>query len=138
MKFFDKTLWFNTNNRREIIHVSRQIQDVVDESRITEGLCYVGSMHTTAAVLVNDNESGLHSDLFDLLEKIAPYSVRGYKHNRTGEDNAEAHLRAMFLHPQIILPVSNGQLVLGTWQRIFYLELDGKRRKRLFVKVIGE
>ncbi|GIW46371.1 MAG: hypothetical protein KatS3mg078_0248 [Deltaproteobacteria bacterium] len=137
MKSYTEYLWFNTKQRREIIHITDTVREIVKKSGIKEGLALVSAMHITASVYVNDLEEGLFEDIWEWLEKLAPYR-RDYKHHRTGEDNGDAHLKSLLMHHQVIVPVTKGDLDLGPWQRIFYAEFDGQRRKRVIVKVIGE
>lgn len=137
MKSYTEYLWFNTKQRREIIHITDTVREIVKKSGIKEGLALVSAMHITASVYVNDLEEGLFEDIWEWLEKLAPYRI-DYKHHRTGEDNGDAHLKSLLMHHQVIVPVTKGDLDLGPWQRIFYAEFDGQRRKRVIVKVIGE
>jgi secondary thiamine-phosphate synthase enzyme len=137
MKSYTKYLTFNTKRRRELIHITREVEDAVRESGIKEGLAFVSAMHITAAVFVNDNESGLHQDIWEWLEELAPYRA-DYRHHRTGEDNGDAHLKSLLIHNQTLLPVTDGRLDLGPWQRVFYAEFDGQRRKRMVIKILGE
>jgi len=137
MKSYTKYLWFNTQKRREFIHITPLVEEAVKESRIKEGFCLVSAMHITAGIFVNDNESGLHQDIREWLEKIAPYK-KDYRHHLTGEDNGDAHLKSLLIHHEVILPITEGKLDLGPWQRIFYAEFDGQRRKRVIIKIIGE
>lgn len=132
-----KYLTFNTRQRRELIHITRDVEQAVQESGVREGFVLVSAMHITAGVFVNDNEPGLHQDIWEWLEELAPYRP-DYRHHRTGEDNGDAHLKSLLIHHQVIVPITNGRLDLGPWQRIFYAEFDGQRRKRLIVKVMGE
>jgi secondary thiamine-phosphate synthase enzyme len=129
-------LVYNTRARREMVHITPKIEEIVRRSGIRDGFCFVSPMHITAAIYVNDHESGLIEDIGVWLEKLAP-EWPGYKHHQTGEDNADAHLKALLLHHEVTLPVTGGQLDLGTWQRIFYAEFDGQRSKRVIVKVMG-
>ncbi len=137
MKTYTKYLWFNTPTRRAVVHITEQVREAVRESGVKEGLCLVSAMHLTASVLIQDNESGLHEDMWQWLERLAPYRP-DYKHHRTGEDNADAHLKNLLTHLQVVLPITNGDLDLGPWQEIFYFEYDGQRPKRVVVKIIGE
>jgi secondary thiamine-phosphate synthase enzyme len=139
MKTHTHYLWFNTKRRQEIIDISDEVAAQVRSSGIREGMVLVSAMHITASVFVNDHESGLWQDILDWLEgTIAPWSPERYRHNQTGEDNAAAHLRSLTVGHEVIIPVTNGALDLGPWQRVFYGEWDGRRRKRLIVKVMGE
>lgn len=130
-------LWFNTKKRREIIHITDTVRSIVKKSSVDEGFVLVSAMHITAAVYVNDLEEGLFEDIWEWLEKLAPYS-KDYKHHQTGEDNGDAHLKNLIMHHQVIVPITKGDLDLGPWQRVFYAEFDGQRRKRVVVKVLGE
>ncbi|MCD6553559.1 MAG: YjbQ family protein [Anaerolineae bacterium] len=137
MKSYTKYLVFNTRNRRELVRITGRVEDAVRESGVREGLVLVSAMHITAAVFVNDDEPGLHQDIWDWLQELAPYGP-DYRHHRTGEDNGDAHLKSLLIHNQTILPITNGRLDLGPWQQVFYAEFDGQRRKRVIIKVIGE
>jgi len=137
MKSHTKYLWFNAPRRRQLFHITREVQEAVDESGVQEGFALVSAMHITAGVFVNDNEPGLHQDIWEWLEELAPYRA-DYRHHRTGEDNGDAHLKSLLIHHQVIVPITRGKLDLGPWQRIFYAEFDGQRRKRLIIKVLGE
>jgi secondary thiamine-phosphate synthase enzyme len=137
MKFLTEYLMFHTEKRRAFIHITPQVEAIVRKSGIREGMVLVSPMHITAAVYVNDNESGLIHDIEAWLEKLAPQGP-DYAHHRTGEDNADAHLKSLLLHHEIVAPITNGQLDFGPWQRIFYAEFDGRRDKRVIVKVMGE
>lgn len=130
-------LWMHTPERRAIVHLTPQVRAEVKKSGIQEGLCLVSAMHLTAAVVIQDNEPGLHQDIFEWLEKLAPFRA-DYRHHRTGEDNGDAHLKNLLTHLQVVLPVTKGDLDLGPWQELFYLEFDGQRRKRVVIKIIGE
>jgi secondary thiamine-phosphate synthase enzyme len=138
MKSYRKELWFEVGRRREIVHITPVVEQCLKESGIKEGFLYCGAMHITASVFINDNESGLHQDFEDWLEKLAPekpYSQ--YRHNGF-EDNADAHLKRTIMGREVMVPVTNGKLDFGPWEQIFYYELDGMRRKRVLVKIIGE
>jgi secondary thiamine-phosphate synthase enzyme len=138
MKTFRKELWFNSPKRREIIHITPLIDDCLAESGIREGLCLVNAMHITAGVFINDNESGLHSDYERWLEKLAPEKPHDqYQHNGY-EDNADAHLKRTIMGREVTVAITDGKLDFGPWEQIFYYELDGKRKKRALVKIIGE
>ena len=130
-------LTFTTRQRRELINITEKLAEIVGRSRIQEGMCLVSAMHITAAIWVNDEESGLKQDLQKWLDELAP-AKPDYLHHRTGEDNADAHLKRTLVHHQVILPVTAGQLDLGPWEQIFYAEFDGRRKKRVVVKVLGE
>ncbi len=136
MKVYTEYLKFNTRKQYEMVHITDQVEAIVRQSGVDDGLCFVSPMHITAAIYVNDHESGLIEDISVWLEKLAP-RWPGYKHHQTGEDNADAHLKALLLHHETTLPVTRGKLDLGTWQRVFYAEFDGQRSKRVIVKVMG-
>ena len=139
MKSFTKELYFHTKKTREFINITREVEALLQESGIQEGLCLVNAMHITSSIFINDNESGLHKDFDTWLEKLAPHEpVSSYRHNDTGEDNADAHLKRTIMGREVLVAVTGGQLHLGTWERIFYGEFDGRRRKRVLVKIIGE
>ena len=137
MKSFTEYLWFNTNKKREIVHITDTVRGIVEKSGVAEGFALVSAMHITAAVYVNDLEDGLFEDIWEWLEGLAPYRS-DYKHHGTGEDNGDAHLKNLIMHHQVILPITKGDLDLGPWQSVFYAEFDGRRKKRVIVKVIGE
>lgn len=128
---------FKTEKLRELINITDEVEQAVEVSRIMEGMVLVSAMHITAGVFVNDNEPGLHQDIWEWLEHLAPYKA-SYHHHGTGETNGDAHLKNLLIHHQVILPVTNGCLDLGPWQAVFYAEFDGKRSKRMIIKVIGE
>ena len=139
MKSFRKELWFSIPSRRGFLNITPQVEEALRESGIREGLCLVNPMHITASVFINDDESGLHHDYEQWLEGIAPHEpVSQYQHNRTGEDNADAHIKRQVMGREVVVAVTNGQLDFGTWEQIFYGEFDGRRRKRVLVKIIGE
>lgn len=139
MKSFRKELWFQTPGRRAYINITPQVEAALAESGIREGLCLVNAMHITASVFINDDESGLHADFDRWLEGIAPHEpIRQYRHNDTGEDNADAHLKRTIMGREVVVAVTGGKLDFGTWERIFYGEFDGRRKKRVLVKIIGE
>jgi len=138
MKSFRKELWFETRNRRELINITRDIQICVAESGIKEGLVLVNAMHITSSIFINDDESGLHHDFEVWLEKLAPEKPHSqYKHNGF-EDNADAHLKRTIMGREVVVALTKGELDFGPWEQIFYGEFDGKRRKRVLVKIIGE
>jgi len=137
MKSKTEYLWFHTRLRRELMNITDQIESVVEQSGVQEGFCLVSAMHITAAIWVNDNESGLWQDFFGWVENVAPQKP-DYRHHQTGEDNADAHLKRTLVHHQVMLPVTEGRLDMGPWEQVFYVEFDGRRRKRVIVKVIGE
>lgn len=139
MKSLTEYLVFHTKTRREFINITPDVEDLVKRSGIREGLCLVNAMHITASVFINDDESGLHADFESWLEELAPHEpVSRYKHNRTGEDNGDAHLKRTVMGREVVVAVSEGRLDFGPWEQIFYGEFDGGRRKRVLVKVIGE
>jgi secondary thiamine-phosphate synthase enzyme len=138
MKSYRKELWFDTESRRKFINITSQIQKALDESKIIEGMVLVNAMHITASVFINDDEAGLHSDFERWLEELAPekpYSQ--YQHN-TYEDNADAHLKRTIMGREVVVAITKGRLDLGPWEQIFYGEFDGKRKKRVLIKIIGE
>jgi len=136
MKSYTKYLTFNTKNRREIIRITEEVEKAVKESEVKDGLCLVSAMHLTASVIVQDDEEGLHEDIWNWLDNLAPFK-KDYKHHLTGEDNADAHLKNLLTHLQVVLPITNGKLDLGPWQEVFYVEYDGQRPKRVIIKIIG-
>jgi secondary thiamine-phosphate synthase enzyme len=138
MKSITKVLWFNTIKSREFINITGEVNALLRESGIKEGLCLVNAMHITASVFINDDESGLHHDFDVWLEKLAPHEpISHYRHNNTGEDNADAHLKRSIMGREVVVAVTEGKLHLGPWEQIFYGEFDGQRRKRVLVKIIG-
>lgn len=137
MKTLTEYLWFQTKNRYEILHITPQIREIVHRSGVQEGFCLVSAMHITASIFVNDLESGLHADILEWIDKIAPYGM-DYEHHQTGEDNADAHLKRILCGHQCMVPITKGELDLGPWEQVFYGEWDGLRRKRVIVKVMGE
>ena len=138
MKSYRKELWFTVPSRRGFINITRDVQASLDASSIREGLCLVNAMHITASVFINDDESGLHHDYEVWLEKLAPHEpVSGYRHN-VGEDNADAHMKRQIMGREVVVAVTEGRLDFGTWEQIFYGEFDGRRKKRVLVKIIGE
>ena len=137
MKSFTEYLWFNAEKRRELFHITDTVREIVFKSGIKEGFVLVSAMHITASVYVNDNEPGLFEDIWKWLEELAPFD-ENYKHHNTGEDNGDAHLKSLLMHHQVTVPITDGDLDLGPWQRIFYAEFDGMRRKRIVVKAMGE
>ena len=139
MKSFRKELWFNITTRRAFINITPQVEECVRESGIQNGLVLCNAMHITASVYINDDESGLHHDYEVWLEKLAPHEpVSQYQHNRTGEDNGDAHLKRQVMGREVTVAITDGRLDFGTWERIFYGEFDGRRKKRVLVKIIGE
>jgi len=137
MKFHTEYLTFNTKKHREYIHITPQVESAVNKSGVREGMVLVSAMHITAAVYVNDHESGLIEDIDEWLEKLAPFR-KDYRHHQTGEDNGDSHLKSLLMHHEVILPITAGKLDLGPWQRVFYAEFDGQRSKRVIIKVMGE
>ncbi len=139
MKSFRRELWFQTPKRRGFINITPQVQESLKESGIREGLCLVNAMHITASVFINDDEPGLHEDYDKWLEKLAPHEpIEQYRHNLTGEDNGDAHLKRQVMGREVTVAVTEGRLDFGPWEQIFYGEFDGRRRKRVLVKIIGE
>jgi len=139
MKSHTKYLTFNVPARMDFVHITPQVQDSVAESGVREGLCLVNAMHITASVFINDNERGLHEDYKRWLEELAPHEpISHYKHNRTGEDNGDAHHKRQIMGREVTVAITNGRLDLGPWEAIFYGEFDGRRPKRVLVKIIGE
>ncbi|MGB9105853.1 MAG: secondary thiamine-phosphate synthase enzyme YjbQ [Terriglobales bacterium] len=137
MKSHTEYLTFNTRKHREYVHITPQVEAAVNKSGVREGLALVSAMHITAGVYVNDNEPGLLHDIDQWLETLAPFRP-DYRHHETGEDNGDSHLKAILVHHQVILPITAGRLDLGTWQRVFYAEFDGRRSKRVIVKILGD
>jgi secondary thiamine-phosphate synthase enzyme len=139
MKSYRKELWFEVPSRRGLVNITPQIERCLAESGVAEGLALVNAMHITASVFINDDEAGLHHDYEEWLEKLAPHEpVSKYRHNRTGEDNADAHMKRQIMGREVVVAVTAGKLDLGPWEQIFYGEFDGRRRKRVLVKIIGE
>jgi secondary thiamine-phosphate synthase enzyme len=140
MKHLREELWFKTPNRRDYIHITDQVAELVRRSGVQNGLCLVNAMHITASVYINDAESGLIQDYDDWLEQLAPFdpSPQRYRHNRTGEDNADAHLKRQIMGREVVVAITDGRLDFGPWEQIYYAEFDGRRRKRVLVKIIGE
>jgi secondary thiamine-phosphate synthase enzyme len=139
MLSYRKELWFNVPGRRAFINITPQVEQALAESRIREGLALVNAMHITASVFINDDESGLHADYDAWLEKLAPHEPLAlYNHNRTGEDNGDAHLKRQVMGREVVVAVTNGKLDFGPWEQIFYGEFDGGRRKRVLIKIVGE
>jgi secondary thiamine-phosphate synthase enzyme len=139
MKSYRKELWFNTPTRRAFINITPQVQASLAESKIKEGLALVNAMHISASVFINDDEPGLHHDYEVWLEKLAPHEPTAqYRHNDTGEDNADAHIKRQIMGREVVVAITNGQLDFGPWEQIFYGEFDGMRKKRVLVKIIGE
>jgi secondary thiamine-phosphate synthase enzyme len=139
MKSFRKELWFEIPTRRALLNITSQVEDCLKESKIQEGLALVNAMHITASVFINDDESGLHQDYERWLEHLAPHEpVSQYQHNRTGEDNADAHLKRQVMGREVVVAITKGKLDFGPWEQVFYGEFDGRRKKRVLVKIIGE
>ena len=136
MKCLTEYLWFHTTKQREYINITDRVAEIVDRSGIRDGMVLVSAMHITAGVYVNDAEDGLIQDIDEWLEKLAPFNLK-YRHHRTGETNGDAHLKSLLLHHEVIVPVTDGALDFGPWQQIYYAEFDGRRRKRVVVKVMG-
>ena len=137
MRFATEYLWFETSKQREYINITERVRDVLQRSGVREGMVLVSAMHITAGVYVNDAESGLIQDIDEWLEKLAPFDAH-YRHHRTGETNGDAHLKSLLVHHEVIVPVTAGDLDFGPWQQIYYAEFDGRRRKRVIIKVMGE
>jgi secondary thiamine-phosphate synthase enzyme len=140
MKSLTEHLWFNVPERRGYLNITRQVDELLQKSGIQEGLCLVNAMHITASVYINDDERGLLADFDDFLEKLAPYdpSPEKWRHNRTGEDNGDAHVKRQLFGREVVVAVTEGKLDFGPWEQIFYAEFDGNRKKRVLVKIIGE
>ena len=139
MKSITRYLALNTSKRMELINITSQVRKTVEESQVKEGLCLVNAMHISASVFINDNESGLHYDFEKWLEKLAPHDpIEQYKHNDTGEDNADAHLKRQVMGREVVVAITSGNLDFGPWEQIFYGEFDGQRPKRVLIKVLGE
>ena len=139
MKSYKKELWFNIPERVAFINITKQVEDALHESGIKEGLCLINAMHITASVFINDNERGLHEDYKRWLEELAPHEpISRYLHNRTGEDNGDAHLKRQIMGREVVVAITEGRLDFGPWEQIFYGEFDGRRRKRVLIKIIGE
>jgi len=144
MKHHREELWFQTDTRRAYLNITDKVRAAVRASGVREGLCYVGAMHITASVYINDAEQGLIQDYDDWLERLAPFNASGdpgeggYRHNRTGEDNADAHLKRQVMGRSVTVPITEGELDFGPWEQVYYAEFDGRRRKRALVKIIGE
>ncbi len=139
MKTYRQELWFNVPGRRAFVNITPQVLECLRESGVQEGLVLVNAMHITASVFINDDESGLHHDFDEWLEKLAPHEpVSRYRHNQTGEDNADAHLKRQIMGREVLVAITHGALDFGPWEQIFYGEFDGRRRKRVLVKIIGE
>ncbi|MGI0086698.1 MAG: secondary thiamine-phosphate synthase enzyme YjbQ [Nitrosotalea sp.] len=139
MKSLTEYLTFNVQSRRGFVNITPDVQKIIQKSGIKEGICLVNAMHITASVFINDDESGLHQDYERWLEELAPHEpISKYEHNKTGEDNADAHLKRQIMGREVVVAITNGQLDFGPWEQIFYGEFDGRRSKRVLVKIIGE
>ena len=139
MNSYRKELWFDLPNRRAFVNITPQLEECLKESAIKEGLMLVNAMHITSSVFINDDESGLHADFEEWLENLAPHEpVSKYRHNRTGEDNADAHLKRQIMGREVVVAITQGRLDFGPWEQVFYGEFDGRRKKRVLVKIIGE
>ncbi|MBX3396392.1 MAG: secondary thiamine-phosphate synthase enzyme YjbQ [Phycisphaerae bacterium] len=139
MKAFRKELWFEIPTRRAYLNITPQVEAALTESGVREGMCLVNAMHISASVFINDDEQGLHSDFDRWLEQLAPHEpIRQYRHNDTGEDNADAHLKRTIMGREVVIAITSGKLDFGPWEQIFYGEFDGRRKKRVLVKIIGE
>lgn len=139
MKHLREELWFNTLHRRDTLNITDQVEQIIRRSGVQDGLCLVNAMHITASIYINDAEQGLIDDYEQWLEKLAPHEPIGqYRHNNTGEDNADAHLKRQIMGREVVVAITDGKLDFGTWEQIHYAEFDGRRRKRVLVKVIGE
>ncbi len=139
MKSYREELWFDIPTRRAFINITHEVEKAIKKSGIQQGLALINAMHITASVFINDDESGLHSDYEDWLEQLAPHEpVSRYRHNRTGEDNGDAHLKRQIMGREVMVAITAGKLDFGTWEQIFYGEFDGRREKRVLVKIIGE
>jgi secondary thiamine-phosphate synthase enzyme len=137
MKTHTKYLTLNTKKKREIVNITELVENAVSESKVMEGLCLINAMHITSSIFINDNESGLHQDFLEWLEELAPEKP-DYKHHRTGETNADAHLKRTIMGREVVVAITDGRLDFGPWESIFYGEFDGQRNKRILIKVIGE
>ena len=137
MRSYTSYLSFNTKDQREFINITAQVESAVEESGVKEGLCLVNAMHITSSVFINDDENGLHQDFAQWLEKLAPYGKDKYRHNLTGEDNADAHLKRTIMGREVVAAITNGKLDFGPWEQVFYGEFDGRRTKRVLIKIIG-
>ena len=139
MKSYRKELWFNVPERRAYLNITPEVEECLRDSGVGEGLCLVNAMHITASVFINDDEPGLHRDFEEFLERLAPHAPTSkYRHNLTGEDNADAHLKRQIMGREVVVAITKGKLDFGPWEQIFYGEFDGRRRKRVLVKIIGE
>jgi len=137
MRIHTEYLWFETKKRKELVRITPKLEQILGRSGVSDGMMLVSAMHITAGIIVNDDETGLHGDIMEWLEKTAPEDP-SYAHHSTGEDNGDAHLKRIMVHHQAILPVTGGKLDVGPWEQCFYAEFDGRRRKRVVVKIMGE
>jgi secondary thiamine-phosphate synthase enzyme len=135
---YTQYLMFNTKNRQEFINITPQVEEAVKKSQVKEGLCLVNAMHITSSVFINDDEEGLHQDFSSWLEKLAPYDNERYRHNFSGENNGDAHLKRTVMGREVVVAITDGKLDFGPWEQIFYGEFDGQRKKRVLIKVIGD
>ncbi len=138
MKSYTEYLWFNTQERQEFINITGEVEKALKKSGIQEGLCLINAMHITSSVFINDDESGLHKDFALWVEKLAPYGKDKYRHNLTGEDNADAHLKRTIMGREVVVAITQGKLDFGPWEEIFYGEFDGQRKKRVLIKILGD
>lgn len=139
MKSYRKELWFHIPSRRGFVNITSQVEEALRESGVKEGLALINAMHISASVFVNDDEHGLHQDYERWLEKLAPHEpIDQYRHNETGEDNADAHMKRQIMGREVVVAITDGQLDFGPWEQIFYGEFDGRRRKRVLIKIIGD
>ncbi len=138
MRTFRQEIWFNTKKRMEFLNITPQVEAAVKKSGVKEGFALVNAMHITASVFVNDDEEGLHQDFEEFLERLVPYDVKRYRHNLTGEDNGDSHLKRQLFGREVVVAITGGKLDFGPWEQIFYGEFDGCRKKRVLMKVIGE
>ncbi|UCG30430.1 MAG: YjbQ family protein [candidate division WOR-3 bacterium] len=138
MKNYRKELWFNTRKRVELLNITPEVELALRESGISDGFCLVNAMHITASVFINDDEAGLHDDFLQWLERNIPHDPKRYRHNLTGESNADAHIKRQFMGRGVVVAVTDGKLDFGPWEQVFYGEFDGQRKKRVLIKLIGE
>ena len=139
MKSYREELWFETKTRRAFINITSQVEAAIKKSGVREGLCLVNAMHISASIFINDDERGLHHDFEVFLEKLVPHEpINQYRHNDTGEDNADAHIKRQIMGREVVVAITKGELDFGPWEQIFYGEFDGRRKKRVLVKIIGE
>jgi len=138
VKTHREELWFDTKQRQEFLNITPQVEAAVKKSGVREGMVLVNAMHITASVFINDDEEGLHQDFADFLEKLVPYDLKRYRHNLTGEDNGDSHIKRQLFGREAVVAITKGKLDFGPWEQIFYGEFDGRRKKRVLVKVIGE